>query len=208
VEKGPATAVDAALCHDPDGFPRSLPRRPDTALPFDPTAFPRDCAVMLDTNVYIARGANRLPRDIQAFIATRPVLHSGVALAELSITAGLLDPADTRTANVRDGLIRLLDAIDLIDCRSPSPAAFAEAGMIAGILARTQLGLATPKKQLTPAEACCQTGRRREVLNDALIFLTARAEGAVLVSGNVVDIDLLLRFRPDAMVLLYRQTPA
>jgi hypothetical protein len=60
VSKAPATAADAAWCHDPDGFALSLPRRQDKALPFDPAALPPDCAVVLDTNVYIARVANRL----------------------------------------------------------------------------------------------------------------------------------------------------
>jgi hypothetical protein len=42
------------------------------------------------------------------------------------------------------------------------------------------------------------------LLNDALIFLCAGEHGAVLVSGNVADIDVLLRFRPEVRVLLYR----
>ncbi len=160
---------------------------------------------MLDTNVYIARAANRLPASVAAFIAERLVVHSGVALAELSISEALLDPADPRSGFVRERLRTMLDAIELIDCRSPSPAAWAEAGMIAGILARARFGLARPKADLSAAEACCQAGRRREVLNDALLFLGAREAGAALVSANIVDMDLLLRFRPDAVVLLYRR---
>ena len=78
--------------------------------------------------------------------------------------------------------------------------------MLSGILARTQLGLAKPRRGLSPAEACCQEGRRREVLHDALIFLTAGEQGAILVSSNIVDMDLLSRFRPDVEMLLFRQT--
>jgi hypothetical protein len=80
--------------------------------------------------------------------------------------------------------------------------------MLSGILARTQLGLARPKKDMSAVELCCQTGRRRELLNDALVFLTAREAGAILISANVSDMDLLLRFRPDVHVLLYRQIAA
>jgi hypothetical protein len=47
-----------------------------------------------------------------------------------------------------------------------------------------------------------------DLLNDALIFLCAGEHGAVLVSGNVADIDVLLRFRPDIQVLLYRVRPS
>ena len=44
---------------------------------------------------------------------------------------------------------------------------------------------------------------RRKLLHDALLFLSALEVGAVLISRNIADIDLLLRFRPEARVLLY-----
>jgi hypothetical protein len=76
--------------------------------------------------------------------------------------------------------------------------------MLAGILARTQFGLAQPRTTLGSGAVEQQRESRRRLLNDALIFLCAGAHGAVLVSGNVADIDILLRFRPDIQVLLYR----
>lgn len=76
--------------------------------------------------------------------------------------------------------------------------------MLAGILARTQLGLARPKATLTPDQRCCQRGERRKVLNDALIFLTAQEQGAVLVTANRRDMDVLLRLGRGANVLLYQ----
>jgi hypothetical protein len=76
--------------------------------------------------------------------------------------------------------------------------------MLAGILARTQLGLARPKSALSPGAVEQQRESRRRLLNDALIFLCAGEHGAVLVSGNVTDIDVLLRFRPDIRARLYR----
>jgi hypothetical protein len=163
---------------------------------------------MLDTTFYIAHSAGRLPAAILEFVEARRAMHCGVALAELAITAGLLDPNDVRTASTQDALKRLLAKIDLAACRSPSAETWAEAGMLSGILARTQLGLARPTNDMSAVELCCQTGRRRELLNDALVFLTAREAGAILISANVSDMDLLLRFRPDVHVLLYRQTPS
>jgi hypothetical protein len=71
---------------------------------------------------------------------------------------------------------------------APSADAWTEAAIIAGILARIQ-GYAR--------EA------RRAVLHDALMLLTALEAGAALISRNVRHMDLLLRFRPDAQVLLY-----
>jgi hypothetical protein len=102
-------------------------------------------------------------------------------------------------------LLRLLETVSLSDSRAPSPAAWTEAGMLSGILARTQFDLARPKRTLTPAEECCQKGRRRELLNDALVFLTAHEQDAILVSANASDMDVLLRFRPGTRVLLYKR---
>src|SRR5690242_20324367 len=102
------TAGEAAWLHDPDRTTRSLSRRPDKLLPFDPADTAPDVPVMLDTNVYIARATRRLPAAIVAFVAGREVLHSGVALAELAVTAGLLDPRDARTMSHRPPLQRLL----------------------------------------------------------------------------------------------------
>jgi hypothetical protein len=204
--KRPMTAGAAAAVHDPDAYTRAFARRSDNDLPFASSGMPADLPVMLDTNFYILRAQNRLPPNIIAFAGTRTVLHSSVALAEISITAGLLDPAHSKTAGVRGSLQSILDAISLTAVASPSPAAWSEAGMLAGILARTQHGLARPKVELNSDQRCCQEGRRRELLNDTLMFLTARESGAILLSANVKDMDLLLRVRPDAHVLLYRQT--
>ena len=71
---------------------------------------------------------------------------------------------------------------------APSPDAWIEAAVIAGICARTQ----GYRKE-----------ERRKLLHDALLFLSAIEAGAVLVSGNVRDIDLLRNFRPDGRVVLY-----
>ena len=46
------------------------------------------------------------------------------------------------------------------------------------------------------------------MLNDALIFLTAQEQGAVLVTANRKDMDVLLRFGRGAQVLLYQAGPA
>lgn len=200
----PGSAAEAAFAHDPDAHGRTYPHRPDADLPFDPAAAPAGLPVMLDTNVYILRLKRKLPAAILAFLDERRVLHCGVALAELSVSAGLLDPAHPGTAASRAALLRLLDAISLLDCRAPSPAAWAEAGMLAGILARTQLGLAQPRRELTPMEAGYQRGMRRALLNDALLFLAAREQGAILLSANVSDMELMLRLRPDARLLLFR----
>ncbi len=194
---GGAESARAALRHDPDRVTRSIAARA-------PAGFGADLPVMLDTNAYIDQLRGKLPDGIARFILGRTLLHCSVALEEIAISIGIMDPTHPSTARHRPPLLRLLETIRLRDCAAPSPAAWIEAGMLAGILARTQLGLVRPKGTLSPDAACCQRGERRRVLNDALIFLTAQEQGAVLVTANRKDMDLLLRFGRGAHVLLYQ----
>jgi hypothetical protein len=70
----------------------------------------------------------------------------------------------------------------------PSDEVWIEASILAGVLARTQ-GVAKAD--------------RRRLLNDALLFLTAAETGAILISRNLKDLDLLLQMKPGVGVLLY-----
>ena len=198
--RGP-TAGDFAGRHDPDAFTAALPRRDRATLPFDPDALPAGMAVMLDTSVYIQRLRGKLPAAVIACIDARPVLHSAVACTELAISAGLLEPSHPGTARNRAAITTLLGTIPATDIVAPSASAWTEAGMIAGILARTQYST-LPRHARTAG----QDGLRRRLLNDTLLFLGARERSAILVSMDRTDMSLLLRFRPDARVLLFAQT--
>jgi hypothetical protein len=61
-----------------------------------------------------------------------------------------------------------------------------------------------PRRQLNPDQLCCQIGRRRELLLDALLYITAIERDMLLLSGNIRHMDLLLQLRPSHNVLLYR----
>jgi len=189
--------------HDPIAHVAPYPRRPDEQLPLDPAVLPADMPVMLDTSFYIDRLKRKLPAGILEFVEARAVKHSAVACGELAVSVGILTPGHPTTPAYRDPIVNLLGTIDVADTVTPSAAAWAEAGIVSGILARTQ-HLNRSRKELNEAEACCQEGRRRKLLNDALIFLSAIEATAILVSANVRDMDLLLRMKPDAHVLLYR----
>lgn len=145
---------------------------------------------MLDTTVYVDAQKAKLPRDLAARIATAEILHSAVALGEIAASLGLLDPAHPGTAGVTRVLLETLGKADPARTAPPSTEAWLEASMMSGILARTQY---LPKES------------RRKLLNDALVFLTAGEAGAVLVSRNARDTDLLLQLRPAVSVLLYDQ---
>jgi predicted nucleic acid-binding protein len=150
---------------------------------------------MLDTTVYLdALKAPGLPTAIATLVARNVVLHSSIACAELAVSVGHLDPAHPQTDRHRAPLIDILSRMAPTRIVAPSADAWTEAAIVAGILARIQ-GYAR--------EA------RRAVLHDAMMLLTAVEAGSVLISRNVRDMDLLLRFWPDARVLLYdRVVPA
>ncbi len=160
--------------------------RPRDQLPWSLDA--SDAVLMLDTTVYIDAQNAKLPQALAGRIAGAEILHCAVALGEIAANLGLLDPGHPGTSGVRQTLRETLARADPQRTVAPSAQAWLEATVLAGMLARTQ-GFAKDD--------------RRRLLNDALIFLSAHESGAVLVSRNIRDMDLLLQLRPDVRVLLY-----
>ena len=180
---------DLLARHDTAAWTRTLAYRARAELPFDTRAVSGTTPVMLDTTVYLdALKAPGLPMPVAALVARNVVLHCSIACAELAVSVGHLDPAHPLSARHRAPLIEILSRMVPTRIVAPSADAWTEAAIVAGILARIQ-GFAR--------EA------RRAVLHDALMLLTALESGAVLVSRNVRHMDLLMRFRSDAQVLLY-----
>lgn len=182
-----ATAGDLFACHGPSSS-HPLHRRPRTALHFDPRAVGPDDPILLDTTVYIDALQGGLPIPMQALVASRIVLHSAVAVAEMALSAAYLRPDHPSTPQNRLAITATLDRIPLSQVLPPSPATWIEASILAGTVAQTQARDASD---------------RRALLNDALLLLGAEEAGAVLVSRNIADIDLLLQLRPTARALLY-----
>ena len=200
------TIGTAARRHDPAAHTAALRHRPDAALPFDPAASP-NLPLLLDTTFYLHRSTGKVPPGIRALIAARQhmVYNCGVVCAELAISIGLLQPGDPRTATTTRAIQAHLDQMATDKTVAPSASAWTQAAVLAGILARTQ-GLAVAKRSLNPDQVCCQEGRRRELLLDALIYLTAIEQDMLLISANVRHMDLLLQLHPTRNVLLYRPT--
>lgn len=174
--------------HDPEAWVRTLGYRDRSELPFDSDAVPAKAGLMLDTTVYLDAVRFGLPPTIETLLESHPVVHSAVACAEIAIAIGHLDPRHPTTSLHRTQLEQLLQRVPPSQTISPSASAWIEGSVIAGILARTQ---GFPRAD------------RRELLFDALLFLTALESDRFLVSRNIRHMDLLLRFRPEAKVLLY-----
>jgi predicted nucleic acid-binding protein len=172
----------------PAKWTRSFSYRPKINLPYDAAAVPHGAPILLDTTIYIDQLKGDLPPPIIDLIATRPVHHGAPALSELAAAIGYLDPLDSRTAANLEPIIETLERVPSQMILVPSDEVWIEASILAGVLARTQ-GVAKAD--------------RRRLLNDALLFLTAAETGAILISRNSKDLDLLLQMKPGVGVLLY-----
>ena len=100
----------------------------------------------------------------------------------------MLIAADRRTNATLTPIVEMLTRINPSRIIAPNYEIWLEAALMVGILTRTQ---AIPKQD------------RRKFLNDALLFLQAADTGAVMVSRNSRDLDLLLQLKPRVGVLLY-----
>ena len=181
--------VQSIICrHDPSRWSRPLSHRPKAQLPFNPLQVPAGAPLLFDATVYIDQLTGNLPRPIVDLVAARTILHGAPALAELAVTIGALNPADRRTPATLTPIVEVLTRINPSRIVVPNYEIWLEAAVIAGILARTQ---AIPKQD------------RRKFLNDTLLFLQAADAGAVMISRNSRDLDLLLQIKPRVGVLLY-----
>lgn len=198
----------AARAHDPAVFVPPLAYRQRDALPYDPAVVQPDDAIMPDTTVYVDGVKGTLPDSVRGLLVGRRILHSGVACAELAVAVGVLDPADPTTPGYLAPVMDVLDEMDRMATTTPSAEAWTEAGVLAGILARSQGLVGKRRAGESAVGRCCRRGRERSLLHDALIFLSAAEQGAVLVSRNKRHMDLLLQVRPEVRVLLYDRAGA
>ena len=156
----------------------------------DPYQVPTKASLLFDATVYIDQLKGELPTPIVDLVASRTILHGAPALAELAVTIGALDPADRRTQATLTPIVEMLTRINPSRIIVPNFEIWLEAAVMAGILARTQT---IPKQD------------RRKFLNDTLLFLQAADAGAVMISRNSRDLDLLLQIKPQVGVILYEK---
>jgi predicted nucleic acid-binding protein len=172
----------------PEKHRKQLAYRDRRHLEFLESLKPPYPKLLLDTTVYIDALQARLPRPVEVALRAASLWHSTVTEAELSATAGLLDPAHEGTDAV---VARIAESIELRPehrILNPDREAWREAGMLAGLLARLQ-GYGRSE--------------RRKVLNDALIYLTAARNGCAVLTRNVLDFDLLVQLDPRGRALFY-----
>lgn len=89
---------------------------------------------------------------------------------------------------MRDHYAGLFAGIPAGRLLTPDPQVWADAGVIAGILARTQR---------------FQPHQRKECLNDALIYLSAVKAGIPVLTSNRDDFDLIHQVAPEGRIIHY-----
>jgi predicted nucleic acid-binding protein len=173
----------------PDGHRVQLKPRAESELECLGTTSHRLGKLLYDTTVYIDILQGRFPQQGEAMLRAAEAWHSPVTVAELAATCGLLDPAHSRTGDIVEQVAAVIDRRPSYRTITPDSEIWREAGILSGMLARTQ---GYGREQ------------RRRVLNDALLFETARKYGCVVLTRNRVDFDLLQQLDPSGHVIFYR----
>jgi predicted nucleic acid-binding protein len=182
--------LDAAIRRrKPEKRTRQLIARPDADLVSAadlPLAGP--VALIADTNVYINDAAGRLPAHVDALLDRTILFHCSVCVAEIATGVANGDPTHSGWRNTRTVYAEVLGAIPETRLLTPDARIWVDAGLIAGTLARTQ-GF--------------QPHQRKEMLNDALIFLTAAKAGLAVLTADRDHYDLLQQICPEGRFVFY-----
>lgn len=163
--------------------------RDESELDFIDSSFQKPRKLLYDTTVYIDILQNRFPQDGELVLRAAEAWHSPVTEAELSAAIGLLDPTHPETRETVERIAAVIERRPSYRTIVPDPEIWREAGVLSGILARLQ-----------------SYGRdhRRRALNDALLFVSARKHGCMVLTRNVVDFDFLQQLDPAGRVVYYK----
>lgn len=173
----------------PDKHRAHLRPRAESELEFLGTTSHRPAKLLYDTTVYIDILQGCFPQHGEAMLRATEAWHSPVTEAELAATCGLLDPTHSQMRKIIEQIAAVIDRQPSYRTIPPDSESWREAGVLSGTLARTQ--------GYGPEQ-------RRRILNDALLFVTARKYGCVVLSRNVRDFDLLQQLDPSGRIMFYR----
>jgi len=149
---------------------------------------PGPLVLVPDTTVYVDIAAGRLPSAALALIREATQLHSVVCLSELAQGLSISDPKGARYRAMRAYYVELVRRIPANRVSTPDDEVWMRAGMLTGLLARTQ---------------SYQAHQRKELLADALIYLSAAKAGVPILTRNAGDFDLLNQMHPAGRIIVY-----
>jgi predicted nucleic acid-binding protein len=139
-----------------------------------------------DTNVYIGAPAGTLPALVQDLVERALLFHCSVCLGELATGIANANPSLPSWSALRDHYLELFDSIPSARLLNPDAQVWTDAGVVAGVLARTQ-GF--------------QRHQRKECLNDALIYFTAAKAGLPVLTADNHQFDLIQRLAPEGQFI-------
>ena len=139
-----------------------------------------------DTNVYIRAAAGTLPALVQDLVERALLFHCSVCLGELATGIANANPSLPSWSALRDHYLELFDSIPSARLLNPDAQVWTDAGVVAGVLARTQ-GF--------------QRHQRKECLNDALIYLTAAKAGLPVLTADNHQFDLIQQLAPEGQFI-------
>jgi predicted nucleic acid-binding protein len=142
--------------------------------------------LMPDTNVYIRAAGGTLPDSVRNLIERALLFHCSVCLAELATGVANANPSLPSWAVLRGHYVELFDSIPSARLLNPDAQVWSDAGVVAGVLARTQ-GF--------------QRHERKECLNDALIYLTATKAGVPVLTADRTQFDLIQQLAPEGQFI-------
>lgn len=140
--------------------------------------------LMLDASVYLDVLQGRTPREVDDLLTLRVLTHSSVALSELALLYGRLDPAKPETAKALEALSEVIDAVPGWRLSTPGIKTTGEAGVLAGL-----------------AERLGATGA--DLIARATILLHAAETGRVLLARRSEALDYLQQLAPRTQMLVY-----
>jgi predicted nucleic acid-binding protein len=139
-----------------------------------------------DTNVYIRAAAGTLPALVQDLVERALLFHCSVCLGELATGIANANPSLPSWSALRDHYLELFDSIPSVRLLKPDAQVWTDAGVVAGVLARTQ-GF--------------QRHQRKECLNDSLIYLTAAKAGLPVLTADNHQFDLIQQLAPEGQFI-------
>ena len=145
-------------------------------------------ALLPDTTVYIDMAAGRMPSSALELIRSATQLHSVVCLSEIAQGLSLHDPKAAGHRAVRRHYVELARRIPPSRVLAPDDEVWMRAGILTGVLTRVQ---------------GYQRHQRKELLADALIYLSAAKAGLPVLTRNAADFDLLNQLHPAGRVIVY-----
>ena len=134
----------------------------------------------------VRAAAGTLPALVQGLVEHALLFHCPVCLGELAAGVANANPSLPRWPALRDHYVELFDSIPSARLLNPDAQVWTDAGVVAGVLARTQ---------------AFQRHQRKECLNDALNYLTAAKAGLPLLTADRDQFDLIQQLAPEGQFI-------